>query len=327
MGKVYTEAVARVRLAKRFLVVSHVNPEGDAVGSLLGAALGLRSMGKDVTAFLEDPLPELFGFLPGADTVVHSLDGLAPFDVTIAVDCGEKDRLGAGFMAFDEPGMIINIDHHATNDRFGEVNVIDPDASAAGEMVFDFLKAAGVELDADMATNLYVAIHTDTGSFRYNSSTPSAFKAAGELVALGADPWEVSNRVYENMPLKKFQLLGKVLTTLEVIDDGPFKVATLFLSQDMMQSVGAGKEHADGFVNYARSVEGVEVGLLISETASGSCKVSLRGAGSVDVAAIAQRFGGGGHRNAAGFAMDGSYEEVRRTVADALKGIREEKAQ
>lgn len=320
----FDAAVAELKAGKKFLVVSHVSPEGDAVGSLLGMALALRTLGKDVTAYLEDPVPDLFLFLPGADTVVHSLDGAGPFDATFAVDCGQKERLGKGFMALREPGRIVNIDHHATNDAFGDVNVIVPGASAAGELVYDFCKAAGIKITKDIAINLYVAIHTDTGSFRYSSSTPESFEKAGELVRLGADPWEVSRRVYENHPAKKFKLLGMVLNTLDVVNVGAegsrASVAFVNVTREMFRKADAEKDLADGFVNYARGIEGVEVGVLLREAGDLQYKVSLRAKGEVDVAEVAQTFGGGGHRNAAGFMMKGSLEDVKARVIEALKG-------
>lgn len=319
---IFDAAVAELKKGRKYLVVSHVSPEGDAVGSLLGMTLALRSLGFDATAYLEDPVPDLFKFLPGAGTVVHSLDGAGPFDATFAVDCGQKERLGKGFMALKDPGRIINIDHHATNDAFGDVNVIVPDASAAGELVYDFCVAAGVNIDRDIAVNLYVAIHTDTGSFKYSSSTPEAFEKAGALVRLGADPWEISRRVYENNPAKKYKLLGMVLSTLEVVTVGGenASVAIVHVTREMFRKAGAEKDLADGFVNYARAIEGVAVGVLLREAGDLEYKVSLRAKGEVDVAEVAQRFGGGGHRNAAGFMTQGSLESVKAKVIEALKG-------
>ena len=317
----YGAIVEQINKGKRFLVISHLNPEGDAIGSLLGMALALRAGGKEAVAYLEDDLPEMFDFLPGADMIVHDLAGLGPFDATIAVDCGQMERLGPKFVSFDGKGTLINVDHHATNDSFGEINVIDPEASAAGEMVFDLINAAGIDIDKGIATNLYVAIHTDTGSFRYSCSTPGAFKAAGELVSLGADPWEVSTHVYENLPFKRFLLLGRVLSTMDVVEYDGVLVASLLVTNDMLEATGAGRELSDGFVNYARSVEGVEVGMLFKEpeSSNGPCKVSLRSKGKVDVAAVAARFKGGGHKNAAGCTIEGTLETTKEKVLAALK--------
>jgi phosphoesterase RecJ-like protein len=324
MDHTFDHVAEEIKRCHRFLVVSHVNPEGDAVGSLLGAALALRSLGKEVTAYLEDPIPAVFTFLPGAETVVHSLDGCGPFDATIAVDCGQKDRLGRGFVELREPGIIINIDHHATNDRFGDINVVEAEASAAGELVYDMCKAAGVVMTPEIATNLYVAIHTDTGSFRYSSSTADSFIKAGELVRHGASPWDVSKRVYENYPAKKFKLLGLVLDTLDVFEidsaANPGRIAAMTVTRDMFHRTGTDKDIADGFVNYARGIEGVEVGVLFRELGDHEFKVSLRAKGDIDVSAIAEAFGGGGHKNAAGFTIKGSLDEVREALIKALRG-------
>jgi len=323
MGGIYDPALEVIRRGRRFLTVSHVNPEGDAVGSLLGITLALRGLGKEVVAYLEDPVPETYGFLPGASTVVHSLDGEGPFDATFAVDCGQKERLGDGFNALEEPGCIVNLDHHATNDRFGDVNVVLPDASAAGEIVYDLCRAGSIEIDAEVATNLYVAIHTDTGSFRYSSATADSFIKAGELVRCGARPWEISMRVYEDHPATRYHLLARVLSTLDVIDGaaagGAGSIATLLVTREMFAAAGAEKDVADGFVNYARGIRGVEVGILFRENAPGDYKVSMRSKGLVDVAAVAGGFGGGGHRNAAGCNVNGSFEEVKARVISAVR--------
>ncbi|MBI5588022.1 MAG: bifunctional oligoribonuclease/PAP phosphatase NrnA [Deltaproteobacteria bacterium] len=322
MDRRFDKAIEEARKGKKFLVVSHISPEGDAIGSLLGLTLALRSMGKDVTAYIEDPIPEMFKFLPGASTVVHELDNAVSFDATFAVDCGQKDRLGRGFVELKEPGRVVNIDHHATNDCFGDVNVIVPDASAAGELVYDFCKAAGVEINSEIAENLYVAIHTDTGSFRYSSATAEAFIKAGDLVKRGAEPWKIARLVYENLPARKFKLLAMVLSTLDVIDiegAGGIKIATLAVTLDMFKKAGAEKDMADGFVNYARGIEGVQVGILFRESGPQAYKVSMRSKGEVDVAEVTMSFGGGGHRNAAGCTLKGSLEEVKATIIKAIR--------
>lgn len=324
MDKRFEGAIEAVKKGKRFLVVSHVNPEGDAVGSLLGMALALKGLGKDVVPYLEDNVPDIFRFLPGADAVVHSLAGKGPFDATFAVDCGQKERLGKDFVALKYPGTIINFDHHVSNDRFGDINVIAADASAAGEVVYDFCKAAGITITRDMAVNLYVAIHTDTGSFRYSSSTPESFEKAGDLVRLGVDPWAISTRVYENHPAKKYKLLGMVLSTLEMVEvsgcDGDCSISTLIVSLDMLKRCEAEKDLADGFVNYARGIEGVAVGALFRETGPDEYKVSLRSKGTVDVAKVSQGFGGGGHSHAAGFNTSGiKLSQLKDSVIAALK--------
>ncbi|MBI5559739.1 MAG: bifunctional oligoribonuclease/PAP phosphatase NrnA [Deltaproteobacteria bacterium] len=315
---IFRAAVEEIRKGKRFIVVSHVSPEGDAVGSLLGLSLALKGIGKEVIPYLEDKLPDIYRFLPGSELLCRTLSGAGEVDATFAVDCGQLERLGKGFASFKGRGKIVNMDHHVTNDNFGDINIVVPEASAAGEIVFDLLVSAGIKITKDVATNLYVAIHTDTGSFRYSSSTPEAFRKAGELVRCGADPWDTAMKVYENYPAEKFKLLGAVLSTLELANGG--KVAVVRVTLDMLKSVGGDKDLTDGFVNYARAIEGVEVGVLFRECAAGEYKVSLRSKGEVDVSSVAERFGGGGHSHAAGFNIKGGFEEVRTSVSEALLG-------
>ncbi len=323
MDRRFDRVIEKIREGKTFLVASHVNPEGDAVGSLLGLTLVLRAMGKDVTAFLEDPVPGIYGFLPGSDTIVHDLVGRGPFDSVFAVDCGMKDRLGAALASFDHRGLLINLDHHATNNRFGDLNVVDAEASATGEVIYDLCMAGGLEITPEAAINLYVAIHTDTGSFRYSCTTAGSLMKAGELVKLGADPGDISMRVYENYPAVRFRLLALVLATLDIIDlggeVGGGDIATLFVTTEMFRSTGADVDNADGFVNYARSIEGVEVGALFRECPGGEFKVSLRSKSYMDVGAVAMALGGGGHARAAGCTIEGSLEEVKARVLGAVR--------
>ncbi len=323
MDRRFDEIIEKIKTSSRFMVVSHVNPEGDAIGSLLGLSIALKALGKDVTPYLEDPVPDVFKFLPGADTVVHTLEGAAPFDAVFAVDCGKIDRLGRRYHDFKGYGFILNIAHHTTNDLFGDLNVIAPEESATGEVIYDFCKAASIDITRDIAINLYVAIHTDTGSFRYSSSSADSFIKAGDLVRRGADPWDISRRVYENNPVKKYKLLGMVLSTLDVMSvEGAERngsIATMLVTLDMFTETAAEKDLADGFVNYARGIEGVEVGVLFRECPSGEYKVSLRSKGYVDVARVAEIFGGGGHSHAAGCTVEGDLDTVKTKVIGAIK--------
>ncbi len=323
MDRRFDAVIEKIREGRRFLVSSHVNPEGDAVGSLLGLTLVLRAMGKDVTPYLEDPVPGIYEFLPGADTIVHHLSDAGPFDCVFAVDCGMKDRLGKALNSFNHNGLLINLDHHATNNRFGDINVVDAEASATGEVIYDLCAAGGLEITRETAINLYVAIHTDTGSFRYSCTTAGSLIKAGELVKLGVDPGEISMRVYENYAAVRFRLLALVLATLDVIDlggeDGGGDIATLYVTTDMFRTTGADVDNADGFVNYARSIEGVEVGALFRECPGGEFKVSLRSKSYMDVGAVAVALGGGGHARAAGCTLKGSLEEVKTMVLEAVR--------
>jgi len=318
MDRRFDAVIEEINKGRRFLVISHVNPEGDAVGSTLGLSLALRGLGKEVTSFLEDSIPEVFQFLPGAVETADTLDSESKFDAVFAVDCGEKDRLGASFNSLNFGGTLINIDHHRTNDRFGDINVIEPGACAAGEMIYDLLKAASIDITKEVAENLYVAIHTDTGSFRYSATSPAAFRKAGDLVEAGVDPWEMTQQVYESFPFERHRLLASVLATLERSDDG--KVASMVVTEEMLTSLGVTRELVDGFINYGRSIKGVQVAIMIRETGVEQYKVSFRSKGSIDVATISQRFGGGGHVNAAGCNLEGSLDSVRARVIEAAEG-------
>ncbi len=313
----FKQVIDEINKGKTFLVSSHVNPEGDAVGSLLSLTLGLKELKKDVTAYLYDPVPKTFKFLPFADKVANKIDENKIYDAVFAVDCGQKDRLGEDFGRIKNKGKLINIDHHATNDRFGDINVIDADASAAGEMVYDLLKEIPVSINRDMAINIYTSILTDTGSFRYSCTTPKTFGIAGEMLKLGANPWDISQKVYESNPVNKLKLLASVLNTLELTNDG--KVASLVVTLDTLNKASATKEEADGFVNYARTIEGVEVGILLREAKPGEYKISFRSKGRIDVAGISQEFGGGGHMNAAGCNIKGNLKDIKEKVISATE--------
>ena len=311
MDKKFEQVIEEIRKGKSFLVSSHINPEGDAVGSMLALALGLKELNKDVTAYLYDPVPKVFRFLPFADKVINKIHEDKIYDAVFAVDCGQRDRLGEDFNKIKNQGKLINIDHHTTNDCFGDINVI-ADACAAGEMVYDLLKEIPVTINRDIATNIYTSILTDTGSFRYSSTTPKAFRIAGEMVGLGVEPWDISQRVYESNPLNKLKLLASVLNTLEVTSDG--KVASLIVTLDMLNKAATTKEIVDGFVNYARTIEGVEVGVLFRETKPDEYKISMRSKGRIDVAEVMQGFGGGGHMNAAGCNIKGSIKGIKEKI-------------
>jgi phosphoesterase RecJ-like protein len=214
------DVVNRIREGSNFLVTSHINPEGDAIGSALAMAQGLKNFGKEVSVYFEDPIPELYQFLPFAGNVIHKLDGSNRYDVAVVVDCGELDRVGEGFKTFHKDGVIINLDHHYANTNFGDINFIDGDASSTGEIVYEILHSLSVEITPDIANNIYVSIVTDTGSFRYSSSTSRAFYIASEMVKAGVKPWEIAQKVYESYPEKKLRLLSDVLQTLEISEDG-----------------------------------------------------------------------------------------------------------
>jgi len=312
-------AICRVLREKdRFLVACHENPEGDAIGSELALALALRKMGKTATVLNADPVPANLLFLPGADTVVHTGDG-SKYDVAVVVDCGSPERTGSVGQELRKCPLLVNIDHHRTNGDLGELSLVDPDAAATGLLIHRVLSAMGYEIGLDVATNIYVAVLTDTGSFHYGSSSPEAFEVAGEMVRRGVDPWAVAEQVYETQSARRLRLLGRVLASLEVSADG--RVACITTMREDLREFASGKDALEGFINYPRSIVGVEVAVSFREEEGGAFRVSFRSKGRVDVSAVAARFGGGGHRNAAGCTVPGTLAEVRKVVLDALAAV------
>jgi phosphoesterase RecJ-like protein len=300
----------------RFLIACHENPEGDAIGSELALALALRKMGKTATVLNADPVPGNLAFLPGAGSVVYDEDG-SGYEVAVVVDCGSPERTGRVQSEMRKPPVLVNIDHHRTNGGCGDYCLIDPEAAATGMLIFRVLSDMGVEIDVDIAVNIYVAVLTDTGSFHYTNSSPEAFHIAGEMVRRGIDPWAVAEQVYETQSLDRLRLLGRVLGSLETAAGG--RVAAITTMKKDLAEFSARKDFLEGFINYPRSVIGVEVAVAFREEGEGEIRVSFRSKGRVDVSAVAQVFGGGGHRNAAGCTLPGPLADVKRRIFAALE--------
>ena len=298
---------------QRILVVAHENPDGDAIGSTLGLALALKDIGKDVTAFNADGVPDIMGFIPHNDFLVSSLPEDARFDVAFVLDSGDIRR--AGIDVAQIAGTIINVDHHPHSD-FGDICYLDTDASATAIMIYRILDFCGYEISTEVAKCLYLGILSDTGSFRYSSANPEAFSISGLLVQRGVDPWEMACSLYESYPPERMKLLGMVLPSLETSSCGRY--AAIFMDLDDLSQAGATIEHADGFVNYPRAIRGVEVALFFSQRASETYKVSFRSRGLIDVGAISRHLGGGGHHNAAGATITGSLNTIKTEVYSLL---------
>lgn len=301
---------------KRFLVASHMDPDGDAIGSSLAMAGHLSEPGRDVTVYNRHGVPQNLRFLKQSDKVTSKLG--KGYDVTFILDCSEPTRISDDVERnLPKLGRIINIDHHKTSKGLGEVNIIDQDASSTAELIFRVFKEANASVDRDIATALYTALLTDTGSFRYSNSSPKAFQMAAELVKLGAKPWDVAQNYYENIPVAKLKLTSKVLSTLEIYEKDGF--ASLTMTGQMVSSSQAKPEFSDGLINYPRSIEGIEVAIMFKELSPEEYKIGLRSKGAVDVSEIAQTFGGGGHRNAAGCTVRGDLSSVKSKLYDRTR--------
>jgi phosphoesterase RecJ-like protein len=301
-----------------FLITSHENPDGDAVGSSLALASYLRRLGKQVTVYFCDPVPELYRFLPLADQVVDTLPE-TDIDVCFVLDVGEFKRAGAAFTGYNRVAAYVNLDHHATSEPFGTFNIIDPEAAATGVLIHRLMRAAGHYPDQETALCIYTAVITDTGSFRYSNANPEAFNVAAEMVAAGVNTWFVAEQLYESQPRNRLELLALSLATLRFSDNGAY--ASLEVTLDMYSQTGSNAELTDGFVNYPRSIRGVEVAALFREVAPGLIKVGFRSKGKVDVSSLAAAFGGGGHHNAAGCNLKGTMEEVRTRIAAHVEAV------
>ena len=308
--------------ADSVLLLTHDRPDGDAVGACLGLASILERDGKSVTVVMPDGVPYRYECLEGTDRVMQEVPTGARFDVTVVLDTGSLDRIGGGLPTRDVSGKVLNLDHHATNDGFAEVTWCRPEASSAGEMVLALaLQGLDSEPDRGAANALFCAIMTDTGSFRYSNTSASALEAASYLVDKGARPADLSNEIYYSHPAGRMMLAAKVLSTLELTCNG--QVAMVRLTRTMLKEVGGEMSWADEFIEFPRSIRGVEVALLFKETSEErEIKVSLRSKTRLDVAAIAERFCGGGHPHAAGLTLSGvDMDEAVKVIVDEVENM------
>lgn len=299
-----------INAGHRFLVTAHSSPDGDALGATLALTLALREQGKEAVAYNADGAVLPFDFLPGAESLVTELQKTERFDATFVLDAGELRR--AALPEGPDYGDLVNIDHHPHSEDFGSIYWVDTAACATGILVYRLLKDAGWTISQDVATCVYTAILSDTGSFRYSNANPEAFKVAGELVDLGVDTWDVSHNLYESNRLPRLRLLAEVLETLDVADHGRF--ASVTMSLQMMEQVGATPADTDGFINYPRGLRGVEVAVFFRQVDEEAYKVGFRSQGNYDVGQVARDLGGGGHRNAAGAIVEGTIDTVRTQV-------------
>lgn len=310
-----SEAAALLRDASRVLMTTHPAPDGDAIGSLLALSQGLRAIGKDVVAYSVDGVPPALRFLTGSEAVVETLPPRG-FDLTVIVDCADARMFGTRLPARSYLGAVLVVDHHSTYGQVADWLLRDPAAPATGVLIHALLGALEVPLTPAMAEAIYCAVVADSGSFRYQNTTPALLRLAAELVELGVDPWRVASQLFESRPRRQLALLSRVLGTLELSADG--RAAALIVTEEMLRETGCTLDATDGMVNFARSVEGVEVAFLLRPSADG-WRVSLRSRGRVDVAALAQPHGGGGHVNAAGFTTTRSAAEVVALLFEATR--------
>ena len=320
MSEKFEQIGQALRENQRFAVLSHVRPDGDALGSQLAVGLSLKQLGKDVRIWNEDGMLEKYSFLPSANLLTKPPADPEDVDVAIALDTAIQNRLGTALPAVRSAKVWINIDHHPSNPGYGDLVQIDPKAPATGEILFELIKSEKLPIDAAIAENLYVAISTDTGSFQYPNTTARTLEIAAELIRAGVDVGRVSQLTYENYPRRRVELLRDLLGTMRF--DANDRVASFSLSLATAKKLGVLPEDNEGLIDHLRAIRGVIIAVFFEELPDGKVRVSMRSKSEkVNVCAICEKFGGGGHVLAAGARVRGTLPEVEKKVLEEVRDI------
>lgn len=320
MSQPLDQIVAVIREAKRILVATHIHPDGDALGSQLAMGEILTAMGKQVFLYSESEISHLYSFLPGSDKLRTELPDLGDFDCVLALDCGDCFRLGLKREELLAVSSVVVIDHHAGHRDFGVLRWVDPHRASTGEMVFELSEALGVDLSYEAAYCLYTAIVSDTGSFKYSSTTAETFRVAGALLGKGVKPSDVAGKLFDNFSANRLRLMKDVLETLTLYDDD--RIAMISVTQAMFDATSTEPADTETFINYPRSLKTVKVAAFVKEAPAGMISVSMRSKSHYDVAKVAAKFGGGGHRNAAGCKWpDATIESVWADLLPELLAV------
>jgi len=307
-----------IKKFNKFLITSHINPEGDAIGSQVAMASLLKKLGKESAMLDDSPVPNLLQFMKGTEHILKEMPHDFNYQAVIILDSPDLARIGRVSEYIKKDPVIINIDHHISNVNFGKFNWVEPEFSSAGEMVYDLFRAFKVKIALDEAIVLYAAIMTDTGSFRYSNTSSKTHRIVAELIDIGVKPYEMHTKIYETSSIQDTNLLGESLQTMKLTDDG--KIAWLWVTKEMLKKTKASLEGTEGIINFARSIGGVEIAILFRETGTeGRVKVSFRSKGEVDVNKLAAEFGGGGHPTASGCTVFGKIEDVEKKVLEKAK--------
>ena len=311
------EIARSLRAHDRFVLMSHVRPDGDALGCIIALGLSLKALGKEVTLWNEDGVSEKFRYLPGSELVSRPPEEPQDFEVAIALDTANQSRLGTALAAVKSARLWINIDHHISNEGYGDLVHIDPLAPAAGQIIFELIREGGLPLDLQIAENLYAAISTDTGSFQYSNTSARTYEIGAELVRAGVKVGELSQRMYESYPMRRLELLRALLNVLK-LSCGQ-RVASFALTQQMVAELGVTPDDNEGLIDTIRAIDGIVVAAFFEELPDGKVRISLRSKEKrVDVCKVCQQFGGGGHTLAAGARIRGGVAEVEEKVLAAI---------
>ncbi len=309
-----SQVIELIENHQRFAVTSHIRPDGDALGSSLALLWILRGLGKDAEVIMCDGVPHSYEKLPGSDQVRVVADLDREYDAVFVIECSDVTRPGLPQL---KDQFVVNIDHHSTTAMFGQVNWIDSTAAAVGEMIYNLAKAIGARITPEMASCVYAAVLTDTGSFHFSNTTERTFKIASELVKHGAQPARLSQAIFYCHPYSKVKLIGSVLSTLQRDESG--HIAWIRMTTEAMLEAGATEEDTDGIINYPLTIGDVEAAAFFRELPNDLIRTSLRSKNRVNVARVAEQFGGGGHANAAGFTIAAKFDELSREVIEKLR--------
>ncbi len=309
------EIVAAIGSRQRFVVSSHARPDGDSIGSELAMAYALRALNKNVRVVNSDQPPAPFLALPGVASIEIAATVDGDFDASLVMECSDLGRTGVTGL---DRGFVINVDHHPGNTGYGDLRWFDPSAAACAEMVYTLIEALGVPITPDIATHLYVAILTDTGSFHYSNITRRTFDIAGRLIAAGVDPVRVARQVYDSNNLGRLRLFGAVLNGMQIDPSG--RVAVLYLDHQMAREAGATYDDTDGLINMPLTVKDIQAVVFFKQSEGDDYRVSMRSKDRVDISAVAKLYGGGGHKNAAGCSVSGSVDVLQKIFVDQVTG-------
>ncbi len=305
----------------RFIALSHANPDGDAIGAVLGLAHALRRLGKECVAYGHDTAPHFLRYLPGVGDLRREWPGHEDADAILVLDCGDFHRVGKILETIQNAPRVVNIDHHASNPLFGQWNFVDESASSTSEMVYRILRAADFVFDADTAICLYTGVFSDTRAFHNANSSPDAYRICGEMVAAGADPALVARHLYIEQRPEAIRLMAEALTSLAIENDG--LIAGVTVTSEMTKRAGAAQDAFEGLVDIPRSIIGVEGAYVVREVAGADGKTRIKGSirttERIDATVVTSQFGGGGHRRAAGFTTDGELGVIRDRLVAALR--------
>jgi bifunctional oligoribonuclease and PAP phosphatase NrnA len=313
-GQPILQIVDVIRQKQRFVVTSHARPDGDSIGSQLAFAYAARALGKDVTIVNRDAAPPPLMAFPGVPTIQIADSVTGSYDAAVIMECGDLSRPGVAGL---DQYAIINIDHHRGNTGYGAINWFDESAAACGEMVFDLVTALGVPMSVEIATHIYLAILTDTGSFHYSSISPRTFDICRQMLEAGVDPVAMARTVYDSNNLGRLKLFGAVLSAMQIDPSG--RIAIVYLDHEMARAAGGTYDDTEGLINLPLTVKEIQSVIFFKQSAGNDYRVSMRSKGDIDISAVAKEFGGGGHRNAAGCSATGPIDLLQKTFVEKVE--------